>query len=455
VNPLNALYEAVAWVFKQIYAVTSPIFGDSSGWTWALTIVLLVVLMRLIMVPLFIKQMHTTRRMTALAPQMSALRKKYKNDKQTLNTEMMKLYQEAGVNPLMGCLPVLAQLPMFFALFSVLRAIAEWQPGDAPKYGLTTAMMESAQNAKILGVTIADKFLSSSTPLHAKIVILIAVLLSMITTYLTVRQSMKRGMMPTTPDSPMGNSQKYMAYIMPFFALSGLYWPFGLVLYWVTTNVWTLGQQYVLFTKFPAPVMAGTADGSSTLSITTTKPPARPAPGRGRKTDPPPAGQPGDAKTGGQAPASGKPAAGGKPAPASGKLPSASGKPASTGRPAAGQQARKPATSSPSSQAQGNGGQAARKPAASGKPAAAPGKPAAGGKPAASRPMGPSRPVTSSRPAAANGSDNGSEGRGGMLRRFGRGRSEPAPEQPAEPDVKLVRQQRQRQSRSKRTGGKG
>jgi YidC/Oxa1 family membrane protein insertase len=390
--------------------------------------------------------MHTTRRMTALAPQMSALRKKYKNDKQTLNTEMMKLYQEAGVNPLMGCLPVVAQLPMFFALFSVLRAIAEWQPGDPPKYGLTTAMMESAQHAKILGVTIADKFLSSSTPLHAKIVILFAVLVSMLTTYLTVRQSMKRGMMPTTPDSPMGNSQKYMAYIMPFFALSGLYWPFGLVLYWVTTNLWTLGQQYVLFTKFPAPAIAGTAGSGSTPVITTAKPSLRPGPGRGRKTDAPPAGQPGDANTGGQAPADGKPAAGGKPA-------SASGKPASTARPAAGQQPRKPAASSPSGQAQGNGGQAARKPAAAGgKPASASGKPAAGSKPASSRPKGPSRPVTSSRPAATNGSDNGSDGRGGMLRRLGLGRSEPAPEQSAEPEVKLVRQQRQRQSRSKRKG---
>jgi YidC/Oxa1 family membrane protein insertase len=447
VNPLNPLYYAVAWVVKQLYAVLSPIFGDSSGWTWALTIVLLVALMRLIMVPLFVKQMHTTRRMTALAPQMTALRKKYKNDKQTLNTEMMKLYQEAGVNPLMGCLPVVAQLPVFFALFSVLRAIAEWKPGDPPKYGLTTAMMESAQHAKILGVTIADKFLSSSTPLHAKIVILFAVVVSMITTYLTVRQSMKRGMMPTTPDSPMGNSQKYMAYIMPFFALSGLYWPFGLVLYWVTTNLWTLGQQYVLFTKFPAPKMPGTAGSGSTPVITTAKPSLRPGPSRGRKTDPPPAGQPGDAKTGGQAPADGKPAP-------------ASGKPASTARPAAGQQARKPAASSPSGQAQGNGGQAARKPApaggkpssASGKPSSASGKPAAGSKPASSRPMGPSRPVTSSPPAAANGSDNGSDGRGGMLRRFGLGRSEPAPEQPAEPEVKLVRQQRQRQSRSKRKG---
>ena len=85
--------------------------------------------MRLVMVPLFIKQMHTTRAMSSLQPQMAALRKKYKNDKQTLNQETMKLYQEAGVNPLMGCLPMVLQLPLFFSLFSVLRAIADWKPG--------------------------------------------------------------------------------------------------------------------------------------------------------------------------------------------------------------------------------------------------------------------------------------------------------------------------------------
>ncbi len=253
-NPLNALYEAVGWVLTRIYDVLKPVFGASSGWTWALSIIILVVLMRLIMVPLFIKQMHTTRAMTSLQPQMAALRKKYKNDKQTLNQEMMKLYQEAGVNPLMGCLPVVAQLPLFFSLFSVLRAIAEYT-GGTPKYGLPIAMVQSAKQAKILGVSIADKVLFTGTvhvPLHAKIVIVCAVLVSMATTYLTVRQSMKRGMMPTaSPDNPMGNSQKYMAYIMPFFALTGLYWPFGLVLYWVTTNVWTLIQQWALFKRYP------------------------------------------------------------------------------------------------------------------------------------------------------------------------------------------------------------
>jgi YidC/Oxa1 family membrane protein insertase len=286
-NPLNPIYEAVAWVLKEIYGFLSPIFGATSGWTWALSIVILVVLMRLIMVPLFIKQMHTTRAMSALAPQMQALRKKYKNDKQTLQQETMKLYQQAGVNPLMGCLPVVLQLPMFFALFSVLRAIAEWVPGEAPKYGLTQEMVESARQAKILGVTIADKFLfSHGVPLHAKVVILAFVMISMATTYLTVRQSMKRGMMPAaTPDNPMGQSQKYMMYIMPFFALSGLYWPFGLVLYWVTTNVWTLAQQWVLFRRYPQPATAGAPAGGGTApspviapSATgrnTTKPPKR------------------------------------------------------------------------------------------------------------------------------------------------------------------------------------
>jgi YidC/Oxa1 family membrane protein insertase len=328
VNPLNPLYDAVAWVLSRIYGVLSPVFGPASGWTWTLTIVLLVVFMRLLMVPLFIKQMHTTRRMTALAPQMTVLRKKYKGDKQTLNQEMMKLYQEAGVNPLMGCLPVAAQLPMFFALFSVLRAIAEWQPGEATKYGMSHAMVASAQNAKILGVTIADKFLTAGTPLHVRIVILLTVIVSMITTYLTVRQSMKRGMMPAaTPDNPMGQSQKYMAYIMPFFALSGLYWPFGLVLYWVTTNLWTLGQQYVLFMRYPMPLPAGGAAGSAPAESNGSAKPS---------TVKPSSAKPSSAKPSSAKPSSAKPspAAGGNKQPGGKPRPPSPGKPASGARPA-------------------------------------------------------------------------------------------------------------------------
>jgi len=368
-NPLDYLYEAVGWVLTHIYDVLKPIFGPTSGWTWALSIVILVMLMRLLMVPLFIKQMHTTRAMTSLQPQMAALRKKYKNDKQTLNQETMKLYQEAGVNPLMGCLPFVLQLPLFFALFSVLRAIAEYSSGT-PKYGLPISMVESARQAKILGVTIADKVLftgSAAVPLHAKIVIVITVLVSMATTYLTIKQSMKRGMMPAaTPDNPMANSQKYMTYIMPFFALTGLYWPFGLVLYWVTTNLWTLGQQFLLFKRYPytppAAVTEGAAAGGGAIS---------------------PAGA--RALTSGSA------------------RRAAAGKPAGT-RGIGGRQ-------------QQNGSRPSRQ---------------------ASNPAGS---------AGAQGSASGN----GMLRRLGRGRSEPEP-QSTEPEVKLVRHQTQRQSRSKRSG---
>jgi YidC/Oxa1 family membrane protein insertase len=403
-NPLNPIYEAVAWVLKHIYLFLSPIFGTTSGWTWALSIVILVVLMRLIMVPLFVKQMHTTRAMSALAPEMQALRKKYKNDKQTLQQETMKLYQQAGVNPLMGCLPVVLQLPMFFALYSVLKAIAEWKPGQAPKYGLTLQMVESAQKAKILGATVADKFLFTGTahvPLHAKAVILLAVLISMTTTFLTVRQSMKRGMMPAaTPDNPMGQSQKYMMYIMPFFALSGLYWPFGLVLYWVTTNCWTLLQQWVLFRRFPQPRAAGAAGAVTSPAVApvvTTRPkrPAKPLPAA-----PVPAEQDG--------------------------------------------------SSAPQSAPQSNG---AAKPGADrqGSNGAQPGKSrkAAGSAPAgsAAKASGTGGTARSGAQPSANG---GGGGAGGVLRRLGK-RAEPEPEPPA-PEVKLVRQQRQRQSRSKRSG---
>jgi len=425
VNPLNPLYDAVAWVVSRIYGVLSPVFGASSGWTWALTIVILVVLMRLIMVPLFIKQMHTTRRMTALAPQMSALRKKYKNDKQTLNSETMKLYQEAGVNPLMGCLPVVAQLPMFFALFSVLKAIAEWQPGQIPKYHLTTKMVDSAKTAHILGVTIADKFLSSGTPLHIRLVIVLAVLVSMGTTYLTIRQSMKRGMMPAaTPDNPMGQSQKYMAYVMPFFALSGLYWPFGLVLYWVTTNVWTLGQQYLLFMRYPQPLPAGGAAAAGAAVAAPALTP-RPAPRRPRL---PAAGSNGSAGSG-SAGGSGEPGSS-----AAAALPAASGE-KQPGQPAA----------PPSQGKQG----AKPRPPTQGKPAAKP-RTSAPGKPAA-KPRTPAQGKPVARPSA-NGSraaSNGGGAGGGILRRLGKGRADPEP-QPETPEVKLVRQQPQRQPRSKR-----
>jgi YidC/Oxa1 family membrane protein insertase len=383
VNPLNPLYIAVAWLIMRIHSVLSLILNPASGLTWVLTIVVLVVLMRLIMVPLFVKQMHSMRKMSALAPQLQELRKKYKGDKQTLNEETMKLYRENGVNPLGGCLPVLGQMPMFFALFAVLRAISDWHEGQSFSYGLTRQVVESAQHANIFGATISDKFLfSPTTSTQAKVVIGFVVLISVVTTFMTVRQSTKRGMTPTmTPDNPMAASQKYMMYIIPFFALSGLYWAFGLVLYWVTTNVWTLGQQYVLFKRYPMP-LAGAAGAGG---------------GAGAGTGP--AGGPSQSKGG----------------------------PAKSGPVKSG-----PVKSGPV------------------KSGAVKADPQGKGDPQSKKPGGGDVKASGGRAQRADGQPPPGNG-SGVLRRFGKGKSQT--DQPVEtPEVKLVRQQRVRQSRSKRSG---
>ena len=143
---LNPLFEAVAWVISRIHDALAVPFGAASGWSWGLSIVLLVMLMRLIMVPLFVKQVKSQRKMQSHMPALQEIRKRYKNDKTRLNEETMKFYKENGINPLGGCLPLVAQLPVFWSLFNVLKAIADWKPGHMPQYGLSVATVQSAQS---------------------------------------------------------------------------------------------------------------------------------------------------------------------------------------------------------------------------------------------------------------------------------------------------------------------
>ena len=280
---LNPLFEAVAWVISRIHDALSVPFGAGSGWSWGLSIVLLVCLMRLIMVPLFVKQVKSQRKMQSHMPALQEIRKKYKNDKTRLNEETMKFYKENGINPLGGCLPLVAQLPVFWSLFNVLKAIADWTPGHTPQYGLSVATVESARHAHIFGVLLSDKFLWAATgeSWTVRAVILLSVAVSATTTFLTMRQSAKRGMMnqqmpdPDQPGAAMAQSMsKNMMYIAPFFALTGLYWQYGLVIYWVTTNVWTLGQQHILFRNLPI-VGSATAGSATSPAVVRTGPPSK------------------------------------------------------------------------------------------------------------------------------------------------------------------------------------
>jgi YidC/Oxa1 family membrane protein insertase len=463
VSILNPLYDAIAWIIMRIQAVLAVPFGETSGITWALSIVLLVVLLRLIMLPLFVKQVRAQQRMQQHMPQLQELRKKYKNDKQKLNEETMKYYKENGVNPLSGCLPLLAQFPVFISLFSVLRAIADWTPGHPTSYGLTVAFVTHARSAKVFGVSLADTFLHSTTPWSVRGVILVSVLISAATTFLTMRQSMKRGMMqqgPVDPDNPMAQSQKLMAYIAPLFALSGLYWAYGLVIYWVSNNLWTFGQQYFLFRNLPvvgstnaagatAPATGTkTATGTRTAaSASRTAAPARPAQGKATAAS----------KT-----ATGKPAAPGG---------AGAGQSAATRRPAA-QAAKTARPAQAAKTGQATSGRAAQAetdqdvPATAGETARADGAAnapgtAAKGSTAAARSGGAAKTAATRRPPAQagepgrNGSSASANGTpsaqgAGLGRLFGR--SKPAAPEPEEPEKVTVRQQPVRQTRSKRSG---
>ncbi|MEU4232801.1 membrane protein insertase YidC [Nonomuraea sp. NPDC026600] len=253
---LSWLYEAVAHVIIWIHQGYSTFLNPDSGLTWALTIVTLTVFMRVLIFPLFLKQMRSSKKMQELAPKVAELRKRYKNDKQRMNQEVMALYQGAGANPLGGCLPVVAQFPIFISMFTVLRAMADGRP----VYGMTQQLVDSARSAHIFGAPLPASFWMSqaqvegfgATVVTTKIVLGVFVAISSLTTFLTVRQSVTRSM-AQMPDNPMAQQQKILMYISPLFAFFSLNFPLGLIMYWVTTNLWTLGQQHWFYSRHPMP----------------------------------------------------------------------------------------------------------------------------------------------------------------------------------------------------------
>ncbi|WUH99360.1 membrane protein insertase YidC [Spirillospora sp. NBC_00431] len=252
---LDWLYEIVAQLIVWIHTGLSTVVPKDSGWAWGGSIILLTVLLRVILVPLFVKQIHASRKMQELNPKVQALRKKYKNDKQKLNQEVMKLYQENGANPLSGCLPLLVQMPIFIGLFQTLKKVSDADRGESV-FSMSSDLVASAQKASIFGAHIPDTFLNAwgSDPKSwtAIVVTGIAVVISSCTTFFTVRASMKR--QPVTDDSnPMMQAQKMMVFLAPLFGLFGLGFPLGVLMYWVTSNSWTLAQQHYIYKKYPPP----------------------------------------------------------------------------------------------------------------------------------------------------------------------------------------------------------
>ena len=247
---MNVLYTAVSWVIMLIHDALTPVFGAGSGVTWTLSIMGLVILIRIALIPLFVKQIKSQRAMTALAPKMKEIQSRYKDDRQKQSEEMMKLYKEHKTNPLASCFPILAQAPIMFALFTVLNGI-----GRGHAHGvLTMADVNSAASAKFLGAPISETFLGSTSG-SVKLVSFLLIALMSASTFTTQRQLMVKGMPKNDdPNNMMLQQQKIMMYLFPvIFAISGVNFPIGVLIYWTTTNFWTWGQQFWVIKRNPTP----------------------------------------------------------------------------------------------------------------------------------------------------------------------------------------------------------
>ncbi|MFB6635142.1 membrane protein insertase YidC [Streptomyces sp. NPDC056362] len=247
----------VSWVIVQFHKVYGAVFGPDTGWAWGLSIVSLVVLIRICLIPLFVKQIKSTRNMQALQPKMKAIQERYKSDKQRQSEEMMKLYKETGTNPLSSCLPILAQSPFFFALYHVLSAIASGKTIGV----IDEPLLESARQAHIFGAPLAAKFTNSAAEVAAlnasltdvRIVTAVMIIMMSASQFFTQRQLMMKNV-DLSVKTPYMQQQKMLMYIFPvIFAVMGINFPVGVLVYWLTTNVWTMGQQMYVINQNPTP----------------------------------------------------------------------------------------------------------------------------------------------------------------------------------------------------------
>jgi YidC/Oxa1 family membrane protein insertase len=285
---LDPLYYAVSWVLLRWHQLFTLIgFNTDSGLTWGLSIIFLVITARLLLFRLFLKQVKYQRKMSILQPRLNAIKEKYKNDRAAQQREMMALQQAEGFNPIAGCLPLFIQFPVFICLFHVLRHLANFETTkDVHKfgtlYGFTLNETQSAAAAKLFGAPLAKTVVKhhglvpyfSGTSVGVVVTIVLVVISAGAT---LLNQLLVRQAQLTEPEGTAATIQKVMLYFIPLSVVfSGLFFPLGVLLYWFTSNVWTLAQQFYVNRYHPHVEEARpTAELGKTLAP---KPGAKPMP---------------------------------------------------------------------------------------------------------------------------------------------------------------------------------
>ncbi|MCR6492802.1 membrane protein insertase YidC [Cellulomonas sp. P24] len=255
----------VAWIMVQFHALFRILgLNPASGAAWALSIVGLVVVIRVMLIPLFVRQIRASRGMQLLAPEMQAIQKKYKGksdpaSREAMSRETMELYKKHNTNPLASCLPILAQSPIFFALFRVLNSLQNIASGQQDPIGVMTKELASqAEKATLFGAPLSSTFVKAadlgSLAGNVRFVTILLIVAMSITTFTTQRQLTMKNMPASALQGPMAQQQKMLLYVLPLvFAFSGVNFPIGVLIYWTTTNVWSMGQQFYTIRRMPAP----------------------------------------------------------------------------------------------------------------------------------------------------------------------------------------------------------
>lgn len=306
---LNFIYYPVSWIMRFWHQVFGYVLGANSGFSWALSVVFLVFTLRLVLYVPFVKQVRTTRQMQELQPQIKALQTKYKNDRQTMAVEMQKLQREHGFNPLMGCLPVLLQAPVFIGLYHVLRSFNRTTKGfgpghlgmsiaqnaNTPNYAFSVKDVQSFLGARIFGAPISAAITTSSNDLRAFVIgneglphvlnmVVVAVplmIIASLATHFNARASVARQSVAAQANPQAAMMNKLALWVFPIGVLvGGPFLPIAILLYWVSNNIWTYGQQHFVFTKIDreekAKAEKAKTEAQERRAVNTPKPGAKP-----------------------------------------------------------------------------------------------------------------------------------------------------------------------------------
>ena len=254
--PIKWVIEAILVAFHSV--ITTLGLDPDAGFTWVLSIVGLVLVVRAALIPVFVRQIKSQRRMLEVAPHLKKIQDKYKGKKdqfsrEAMQRETMALYKKTGTNPLSSCLPLLLQMPIFFGLFSVLQS-AQSEGNPAGIGLLNQELATSFGTSELLGAPLHLAISSADGNVAVIVIASIMVVLMTASQFITQLQIMSKNQSPEMQNSPMFKQQKVLLYLLPLvFAFSGFTFPLGVMFYWLVSNFWTMVQQFIVIRNMPTP----------------------------------------------------------------------------------------------------------------------------------------------------------------------------------------------------------